>query len=67
MMQLRTISLESLAHIRETEIEEILAGIQGKPGRTLWTSEFRASTRGGGKYVGVRIIDPTLEQPEVAK
>jgi len=61
-MRLRTTSLDSLANSRESEIDEMLAGIQGQPGSNLWTSEIRASTRGGGKYVGVRLIDQSAEQ-----
>ena len=58
MTHRRTISLDSLTQSRESEIERMLAGIQGKPDSVLWTSEIRATTRGGMKCV----VAPTIEQ-----
>jgi hypothetical protein len=58
MAHRRTISLESLAQSRESEIEGMLDGIRGKAGSVLWTSELRATTRGGMKCKAI----PTIEQ-----
>ncbi len=57
-MHSRIISLDSLSHTREREIEELLAGIQGKPGSVLWTSDIRATTRGGMKCM----VTPMIEE-----
>ena len=54
----RTINLDSLAQNRESEIEGMLDGIQGKPGSVLWTSEIRSTTRGGAcKSLGIPMIE----------
>jgi len=45
----RAINLDILAQNHDSEIEGMVAGIQGKPESVLWTSEIRASTRGGCK------------------
>jgi hypothetical protein len=59
MAHRRTISLDRLAQSRKSQIEEMLDGIQGKPGSVLWTSEIRATTRGG---VCKSLAIPTIEQ-----
>jgi len=61
-MHRRTVTLNSLGKNRESEIEEILAGIQGRSGGVLWTSETRAALRGGGKCVGSTIIDESPQR-----
>jgi hypothetical protein len=57
MAHRRTISLDGLAQSRKSEIEEMLDGIEGKPGSALWTSEIRATTRGGSKCMAVPVIE----------
>lgn len=47
MTHRRTISLDGLAQSRQSEIADMLDAIRGKPGSVLWTSEIRATTRGG--------------------
>jgi hypothetical protein len=54
----KTISLNTLARSRWGEIDQMLAGIRGELGSTLWTAELRAATR-GGKPCGMTKIDDT--------
>jgi len=61
MAHLGSTSLESLARGRAREVEGMLAGIQGKPGSVLWTSELRPSTRGGMKCS----VTPTIDENSV--
>lgn len=57
-MHRKSFSLDILAQSRESEIEGMLDGIQGKPGSVLWTSEIRATTRGGAcKGLGIPMIE----------
>ena len=57
-MNRKSFSLDVLAQSRESEIEGMLDGIQGKPGSVLWTSEIRATTRGGAcKSLGIPMIE----------
>jgi len=58
MTHRRTINLETLAQSRDSEIEGMVAGIQGRRDSVLWTSEIRATTRGGCKS----LIALTIEQ-----
>jgi hypothetical protein len=58
MTHRKTVSLNLLAQSRESEIEGMLVGIQGKPGSVLWTAELRATTRGGAdKTLGIPMIE----------
>jgi hypothetical protein len=52
----KVISLNSLARSHCDEIDQMLAGIRGNPGSTLWTAEMRAATR-GGKPCGLTRVD----------
>ena len=57
-MHRKSFSLGILAQSRESEIEGMLDGIQGKPGSVLWTSEIRATTRGGAcKSMAIPMIE----------
>lgn len=53
----RVISLSGVAQSHAAEVDAILAGIQGKPGATLWTSEIRANIR-GGKCTLITVVSP---------
>jgi hypothetical protein len=57
MAHRRTISLDGLAQSRKSEIEEMLDGIEGKPGSALWTSELKATARRGSKCMAVPVIE----------
>jgi len=57
MTHRRAINLGILAQNHTSEIEGMVAGIQGKPESVLWTSEIRASTRGGMKCQVAPAID----------
>jgi|BogFormECP04_OM1_1039644.scaffolds.fasta_scaffold108200_1 hypothetical protein len=47
MAQRGILNLGTLAIDHESEIEEMLDGIQGNPESVLWTSQIRPATRGG--------------------
>jgi hypothetical protein len=43
----KVISLDRLTRSHCSEIDQMLAGIRGDEGSTLWTAELRAAMRGG--------------------
>jgi hypothetical protein len=52
----KVIGLNSLTRSHFDEIDQMLAGIRGNLGSTLWTAEMRAATR-GGKPCGITRVD----------
>jgi hypothetical protein len=55
----KVISLNNLTRTHGDEIDQMLAGIRGNSGSTLWTAEMRAATR-GGKPCGITRADAAL-------
>jgi hypothetical protein len=51
----KTVDLTRIVTNRSAEVSDMIAAINGDPGRVLWTSEFRTAVRGGKPLVGPRI------------
>jgi len=47
MKSSRKFDLNSLSNGHRDEIDQLLAGIRGDAGATLWTRDMRAAVRGG--------------------
>jgi hypothetical protein len=59
----QVIDLNNLAQNHSAEIARMLAGIDGKADCALWTSEMRSTVR-GGKPIGIRWIEESLESDD---
>jgi hypothetical protein len=66
MNRRRIIRLKHLARSHSAEIKRTLAGIHRNPGSSLWTSEMRATTR-GGKCLVVPLEDGSPQAPNIAR